>query len=115
MLDASGRVIGVADQIATGGSADANTGVGFATPIDLVKAELADLEAGRDVSHAFLGVGHRRRRLDAGAAVGSVSRRPGRVRRACGRATRSSPWTAPPSAAAATSWPPSPRTSPATR
>jgi putative serine protease PepD len=73
VFDASGRVIGVADQIATGGSADANTGVGFATPIDLVKAELADLEAGRDVSHAFLGVATGTAASTAGAAVGSVS------------------------------------------
>jgi putative serine protease PepD len=73
VLDASGRVIGVADQIATGGSADANTGVGFATPIDLVKAELADLEAGRDVAHAYLGVATGTATQTAGAQVGNVS------------------------------------------
>lgn len=52
LLDTSGRVIGIADQIATGanqfGSAesDTSTGVGFAIPIDLIKAELPALERG---------------------------------------------------------------------
>jgi putative serine protease PepD len=56
VLDASGKVIGIADQIATGGSSDSNTGVGFAVPIDLVKSELSDLKAGKTVTHAYLGV-----------------------------------------------------------
>jgi S1-C subfamily serine protease len=56
VLDASGKVIGIADQIATGGSSDTNSGVGFAVPIDLVKSELSQLEAGKSVSHAYLGV-----------------------------------------------------------
>ena len=74
VLDGSGRVIGVADQIATGGGgAEANTGVGFATPIDLVKAELADLEAGRNVAHSYLGVATGTATDTAGAQVGSVS------------------------------------------
>jgi putative serine protease PepD len=62
VLDFSGRVIGIADQIATGASetsgtgSDTSTGVGFAVPIDLAKDELSQLEAGRQVSHAYLGV-----------------------------------------------------------
>lgn len=57
VLDAGGRVIGVADQIATGGSgADSSTGVGFAVPIDIASSELAQLEAGAAPAHAFLGV-----------------------------------------------------------
>jgi S1-C subfamily serine protease len=40
ILDSGGRVIGVADQIATGGSSQQSSGVGFAVPIDLVAAEL---------------------------------------------------------------------------
>ncbi|HET8952594.1 MAG TPA: trypsin-like peptidase domain-containing protein [Solirubrobacteraceae bacterium] len=57
VLDAGGRVIGVADQIATGGSgADSSTGVGFAVPIDIAGSELAQLEAGAAPAHAFLGV-----------------------------------------------------------
>jgi putative serine protease PepD len=56
VLDASGRVIGIVDQIATNGSSDTSSGVGFAVPIDLVKSELSSLEAGKAVSHAYLGV-----------------------------------------------------------
>ncbi|HYZ29430.1 MAG TPA: trypsin-like peptidase domain-containing protein [Thermoleophilaceae bacterium] len=56
LLDASGHVIGIVDQIATDGSADQSSGVGFAVPIDLVKSEIQTLEAGRNVQHAYLGV-----------------------------------------------------------
>jgi putative serine protease PepD len=56
VLDASGKVIGIVDQIATNGTSDTNSGVGFAVPIDLVKSELSALEAGKSVSHAYLGV-----------------------------------------------------------
>jgi putative serine protease PepD len=57
VLDSSGKVIGIVDQIATNGSTSAtSSGVGFAVPIDLVRAELSDLEAGKAVKHAFLGV-----------------------------------------------------------
>jgi S1-C subfamily serine protease len=58
VLDAGGRVVGIADQIATGGSgADSSTGVGFAVPSDIVKSELSQLESGNVPAHAFLGVG----------------------------------------------------------
>lgn len=56
VLDASGKVIGIVDQIATNGSSQTSSGVGFAVPIDLVKSELAALEAGSTVRHAYLGV-----------------------------------------------------------
>jgi len=56
VLDGSGKVIGIVDQIATNGSSDTSSGVGFAVPIDLVKSELSSLEAGKSVSHAYLGV-----------------------------------------------------------
>jgi putative serine protease PepD len=56
VFNADGQVIGIADQIATGGSASANTGVGFLVPIDLVKSELSQLKSGQNVRHAFLGV-----------------------------------------------------------
>ena len=56
IVDASGAVIGIADQIATDGSADQNAGVGFAVPIDVVKSELSSLEAGKTVQHAYMGV-----------------------------------------------------------
>jgi putative serine protease PepD len=56
VLDANGKVIGIVDQIATNGSSDTSSGVGFAVPIDLIKSELSSLEAGKSVSHAYLGV-----------------------------------------------------------
>ena len=62
VLDQSGQVIGIADQIATSGGGstgsgtEQNSGVGFAVPIDLVKAELSQLEKGDHVAHAYLGV-----------------------------------------------------------
>jgi putative serine protease PepD len=56
LLNAEGEVIGVVDQIATDGSADQSSGVGFAVPSDLVAAELQQLEAGESVEHAYLGV-----------------------------------------------------------
>lgn len=62
LLNAQGQVIAIADQIATGtnafgrSSSDTSTGVGFAVPIDLAKAELPQLERGEQVTHAYLGV-----------------------------------------------------------
>jgi putative serine protease PepD len=57
VLNAQGGVVGIVDQIATGSSTiDSSTGVGFAIPIDVVKAELAQLERGGQVAHAYLGV-----------------------------------------------------------
>jgi putative serine protease PepD len=75
VLNANGQVIGIADQIATGGSTEANTGVGFLVPIDLVKAELPQLKAGQKVQHAYLGVstGDASSAKSTGALVGSVA------------------------------------------
>jgi putative serine protease PepD len=73
ILDSSGRVIGIADQIATSGSADQSSGVGFAVPSDLISAELAKLEAGQTVQHAFLGVATSDSTGTSGAVVGSVN------------------------------------------
>lgn len=57
LLDKSGNVVGIADQIATGGSQDTtNTGVGFAVPIDVARSALPELERGVTPAHAFLGV-----------------------------------------------------------
>ncbi len=56
LIDSEGKVIGVVDQIATDGSADQSSGVGFAVPSSLVSAELQQLEAGETVQHAYLGV-----------------------------------------------------------
>lgn len=58
LLNAAGQVIGIVDQIATGNSgADSSTGVGFAVPSNIAKAELSDLERGSTPTHAYLGVG----------------------------------------------------------
>src|SRR5829696_6217246 len=73
IVDSSGRVIGIADQIATNGSSDQNSGVGFAVPIDLVRSELSDLAAGRAVTHAYLGVATADTAGATGATVSRVS------------------------------------------
>lgn len=71
ILDADGRVVGVADQIATGGT-EQSAGVGFAVPIDLVADEIGPLAAGQRVAHAYLGVSTGDTAGTAGAAVGDV-------------------------------------------
>ena len=72
-MTGQGRVVGITDQIATGGSgADSFSGVGFAVPIDDVKSELAQLIAGDHVAHAYLGVGTGDANGANGALVGSV-------------------------------------------
>jgi putative serine protease PepD len=57
LLDAGGRVIGIVDQIATNGSAEQSSGVGFAVPINAIAEVLDQLQAGDTVSHAYLGIG----------------------------------------------------------
>jgi S1-C subfamily serine protease len=55
LLSAEGDVIGVNTQIATAGS-EGNVGIGFAVPVNTVKAVVGDLlETGR-VEHSYLGV-----------------------------------------------------------
>lgn len=73
LVDSAGSVIGLADQIAVGtdefgnqASTQTYTGVGFAVPVDLIRAELPALEQGRSVRHAYLGV------ASADAANGTV-------------------------------------------
>ena len=55
LLDAQGRVIGVNAQIASGGGR-ANSGVGFAIPVDTVKKVLPALESGDEIERPYLGV-----------------------------------------------------------
>jgi putative serine protease PepD len=55
LLDEQGRVIGVNSQIRTDGG-QANSGVGFAVPVDEIKRSLPALEKGEDPERAFLGV-----------------------------------------------------------
>ena len=73
LLNASGEVIGIADQIATDGNADQSSGVGFAVPIDLVKSR-AVRARGRQAGQPRL---PRRRHLatatSGGATLGQVN------------------------------------------
>ena len=55
LLDDEGRVIGINSQIATNGS-EANSGVGFAVPIDTVKQVVPQLKADGQIERAWLGV-----------------------------------------------------------
>ncbi len=55
LLDDEGRVIGINSQIATNGT-NANSGVGFAVPIDTVKAVVPQLKSAGKIDRAFLGV-----------------------------------------------------------
>jgi putative serine protease PepD len=75
VLDSKGQVVGIADQIATGGSGvDQGSGVGFAIPIDPVKAELSALESGQTVEHPYLGAGLQEASINQqGAQVQSVA------------------------------------------
>jgi S1-C subfamily serine protease len=56
LIDAGGAVIGINSQIATGGGGDGNVGIGFAIPIDTIRAEISQLETKGEVEHAFLGI-----------------------------------------------------------
>jgi S1-C subfamily serine protease len=56
LLDSTGKVIGITSQIATGGGGNGNVGIGFAIPIDTVKAAIPQLEKSGKVQHAYLGV-----------------------------------------------------------
>jgi putative serine protease PepD len=74
LLYAKGLVVGIVDQIATDGSAEQSSGVGFAVPIDLVKSQLSTLESGRKVEHAYLGVATSGApNQTGGAAIGQVT------------------------------------------
>src|SRR3954449_10923090 len=56
LLDATGRVIGINSQIATGGSGGGNVGIGFAVPIDTAKRIVPELKKEGRVDRGFLGV-----------------------------------------------------------
>jgi len=53
---ATNTVIGINDQIPAG-TVNANVGIGFAAPIDVVKTAATTIIAGRPVQHAYMGVG----------------------------------------------------------
>jgi len=56
LINASGEVIGINAQIATGGGGNGNVGIGFAIPIDTVRAEIEQLKTKGEVAHAFIGI-----------------------------------------------------------
>jgi S1-C subfamily serine protease len=56
LLDATGRVIGVNSQIATGGNGAGSVGIGFAVPAATVKRVLPELERNGRVRRPFLGI-----------------------------------------------------------
>jgi S1-C subfamily serine protease len=56
LINAAGQVIGINSQIATGGNGNGNVGIGFAIPINTVKAAIPQLEKNGKVLHAYLGV-----------------------------------------------------------
>ena len=66
LLDPSAHVIGVNSQIATGGGAGGNVGIGFAIPSNTVRQVVPQLENRQVVQHAYLG-------LSSGVAVNGSS------------------------------------------
>ncbi len=56
LINAEGEVIGINSQIATGGGGNGNVGIGFAIPMDTIRAEIQQLETKGEVEHAFLGI-----------------------------------------------------------
>jgi S1-C subfamily serine protease len=81
LLDASGRVIGVNSQIATGDERGGSAGIGFAVPVNTAKEVIPQLEETGHVPRAYLGV-------EGSAALGGgvlISRvRPGSPAEAAG-------------------------------
>jgi S1-C subfamily serine protease len=75
LLDDQGRVIGINSQIATNGG-DSNSGVGFALPIDTVKAVVPQLKANGKIERAWLGVSTSDTGSRDGAQVGDVTGAP---------------------------------------
>ena len=70
LLDASGRVVGVNAQIAT--TTQANSGVGFAIPIDEAKRIVPDLKAGKEIKRPYVGVKTGNAATGTGATIVSV-------------------------------------------
>jgi S1-C subfamily serine protease len=56
LINAAGEVIGINAQIATGGGGNGNVGIGFAIPIDTLRANLEQLRETGEVEHAFIGI-----------------------------------------------------------
>jgi S1-C subfamily serine protease len=56
LFNAAGEVIGINAQIATGGGGNGNVGIGFAIPIDTIRAEIHQLETSGEVAHPYIGI-----------------------------------------------------------
>jgi S1-C subfamily serine protease len=59
LLDATGRVIGLNSQIATGSQGGGSVGIGFAVPIETARQVLPALKKGQAVKRAYMGVSTR--------------------------------------------------------
>jgi S1-C subfamily serine protease len=70
LLDATGRVIGVNSQIATGDGSSGSVGIGFAVPALTVRRVLPELETAGRVRRPFLGI--RGRAVKGGVLVEAV-------------------------------------------
>jgi S1-C subfamily serine protease len=56
LIDATGKVIGINSQIATGGSGGGNVGIAFAVPINTAKQIVPQLKDSGSVKRAYLGI-----------------------------------------------------------
>jgi S1-C subfamily serine protease len=56
LIDATGKVIGINSQIATGGNGNTSTGIGFAVPIDTAKEIIPQLKKSGRVDRGYLGI-----------------------------------------------------------
>jgi S1-C subfamily serine protease len=56
LIDASGRVIGINSQIATGGDPGGAVGIGFAVPVNTAKRVIPQLQEAGHVARAYLGI-----------------------------------------------------------
>ncbi len=57
LIDATGKVIGINSQIATGNGGNGCVGIGFAVPIDTAKQIIPDLKQSGRVDRGYLGIG----------------------------------------------------------
>ena len=56
LIDATGKVIGINSQIATGNGSNGSVGIGFAVPIDTAKQIIPDLKQSGRVDRGYLGI-----------------------------------------------------------
>ena len=56
LLNATGQVVGINSQIATGGGGNGSVGIGFAIPINTAKTVIPQLKSSGKVEHAYIGV-----------------------------------------------------------